>query len=89
MSSKDLKLLIKIQESLQILENLKKNLENEEINNLWNNLLDIRDNHLNHLKLNDNFGLFESIKLLNVKHNSTQSDNVISSNVRYSSYSEK
>lgn len=89
MSSKDLKLLIKIQESFEILENLREISGNEELNNLWNNLLDIRDNHLSQLKLNDNFGLFESIKLLNVKHNSTQSDNVISSNVRYSSYSEK
>lgn len=89
MSSKDLHLLIKIQESFEILENLRKSPGNEELNNVWNNLLDIRDNHLGHLKTNDKFGLFDSIKLLNVKHNSTQSDSVITNNTRLSYYSEK
>lgn len=86
MSSKDLYLLIKIQESFEILENLKKRPENEELNNVWDNLLYIRDNHLGQLKTNDKFGLFDSIKLLNVKHNSTQSDYV---STRLTYYSEK
>jgi hypothetical protein len=83
MASKDLKLLIKIQESFEILEHLRDITGNEELNNVWNNLLDIRNNHLGQLKTNDKFGLFESIKLLNVKHNSTQSDYV---NTRVTSY---
>jgi hypothetical protein len=86
MASKDLKLLIKIQESFEILEHLRVIPGNEELNNVWNNLLDIRDNHLGQLKTNDKFGLFESIKLLNVKHNFTQSDYV---NTRVTYYSEK
>lgn len=86
MASKDLKLLIKIQDSFEILENLRDSPGNETLNDLWNNLLDIRNNHIGQLKTNDKFGLFESIKLLNVKHNSTQSDYV---NTRVTYYSEK
>ena len=88
MSSKDLHLLIKIQESFEILEKIKRNPGNEELSHLWNNLLDIRDNHLDQIKTNDHFGLFDSIKLLNVKHNSTQSDYIIT-NKMVSYYSEK
>jgi hypothetical protein len=89
MSSKDLKVLIKIQESFEILNNLREIPGNEKLNNLWNNLIDIRNNHLDQLKINDQFGLFDSIKSLNVKHNSTQSDSVINNNRIMSYYSEK
>ena len=83
MSSKDLLYLLKIQNSFEILEKLKNIPGNKELNNLWNNLLDIRDNQINILKQNDQFKLFDSIKLLNVKDSSSQYDN---SNVVKSQY---
>jgi hypothetical protein len=74
MSSKDLLILTRIQESFEILNKLRDLPGNEELNDLWNNLLDIRNNQINVLKQNDLFGLFNSIKLINTTENSTQLD---------------
>lgn len=58
MSSKDLFVLAKIQHSFEILENLRIIPGNEELNDLWNILLDIRSNQIGILKSDDVFSLF-------------------------------
>ena len=78
-TSKDLICLANIEKSLEILNSLKQNNEeNNSLNNVWNYLLDIRDSQIEVFQEHDQFKLLDRFKRvnLNVKKIETQTTTV-------------
>ena len=76
-TSKDLICLANIEKSLEILNSLKQNNEeNHSLNNIWEYLLDIRDRQIEVLQEHDQFKLLDRFKRvnLNVKEIETQTN---------------
>jgi hypothetical protein len=86
--------LANLESSFEILEKLKFTTGNEELNDLWNHLLEIRIIQIDLLKKSDSFGLVNDIKRTkNVdvavqSENNNQQTRYISQNISHS-YSDK
>jgi 5'-deoxynucleotidase YfbR-like HD superfamily hydrolase len=89
MTSKILISLANLESSFEILEKLRFTPGNEELNDLWNYLIEVRVIQINALKENDTFGLVNDIKRTKSKNVAVQSENLRQENqqTRYISQS--
>ena len=75
MTSKLLISLANLESSFEILEKLRFTSGNEELNDLWNHLLEVRIIQIDLLKKADSFGLVNDIKRTKTNNVAVQSEN--------------
>lgn len=75
-TSKDLICLANIEKTLELIYSLKSQQNCEELNDIWNNLLEIRDRQIEVLEEHDQFKLLDRFKRVNldVKEIETQTN---------------
>ena len=89
-TSKDLICLAGIESSFYILEKLRFKNGNEELNDIWNYLLEIQERTIDILKEHDTFGLVKALKRTKMNDAAVQSENICQENsqrIRYTHHS--